>query len=145
MKCSYQRVIVAAAVIVLCVFLLLAAPARKTRQKEAVFRTVTKNLELLLADIDANTFDHSRKLHLVDKVRVSPHFIEYSCGGYGFGPATSYYGFYYSPSDAMDLIWCAGTPLNKDGDGYSFEEKDGDNRYYTEHIADHFYYYEASF
>jgi len=108
-------------------------------------RTVEKHHDLLLEDIRTGEFRRSERLPAVSSVRVHPNMVEYACGGFGFGSATSYFGFYYTPDGRMDALWCAGTPLTPYGSGWLYEEKNGDNRYYTEHILDGFYYYEASF
>ena len=81
------------------------------------------------------------------EVNAAEECIEFECGGSGFGPETSYWGFFYSAEDNIHAVWCApprGT-LRPDGDGWSWQESDGDNEYYIQHIVGHFYYYEASF
>lgn len=81
------------------------------------------------------------------EVNAGETCVEFECGGSGFGPETSYRGFFYSAEDDIYAVWCApprGT-LCADGDGWSWQETDGDNECYIQHIVGHFYYYEAHF
>lgn len=81
-------------------------------------------------------------------INADEKLVEFSCGGAGIGSATSYVGFYYSPNDDMNELWCAPpffSSLTPSGNGFEWHEQNGDNSYYTEHICEHFYYYEASF
>jgi hypothetical protein len=70
--------------------------------------------------------------------------IEYYCGGFGFGPSTSYVGFCYMPYDTFYNLM-ENSEFEKEGDGYKRQEKDGDNSYYIERIIDDFYYYKLSY
>ena len=141
-KRKKQAALVFLAVLAVAVIVRLAFPwDRQSR----VTRTVTRHQELLMQDIEKGNFTRSARLLTVRSVHPTPHLIEYRCGASGFGSATSYYGFYYAPDGTMDQLWCAGTPLIPQGNGWLYEEKNGDNRYYTEEITDGFYYYEASF
>jgi len=76
---------------------------------------------------------------------VEDEFIEFNCGGSGFGPSTSYYGFYYSANGKpLDIFGVDGimTDIEK---GLIWEEEDGEDNYYTEKIISNIYYYEANF
>lgn len=119
-------------------------------RRERVFEIVRENGDVLLADIAKADFTTSAAIDGIEDVYPEwtfgeLDFVEYYCGGAGFGASTAYYGFYYSKEDDLDRIWCAGAPLVPSGDGFLYEQSDGDNRYYTERIVDHFYYYEASY
>lgn len=119
-------------------------------EKNRVFGIVEKRCALLLEDIAIGNFARSMAIAGIEDVTAEKGpsgdwFVEYSCGGHGFGSATSYWGFYYSADDDMNRIWCAGQPLVPEGNGFLYRQEDGDNRYYTEWIMDHFYYYEADF
>lgn len=114
--------------------------------KEDIAAYVTENEDLLLQCIDANNFQAVESAEIIMDISPKDGFVEFSCGGYGFGSATAYCGFYYSAKDDMTEIWCAPTygTLTESGSGYEWHG-DGDNTYYTENICGHFYYYEASF
>lgn len=140
-----------AILLLLCAVVMLTGCGRN--RKETAFRIVEDNLEVLKNDIKQGDFAMSASIEGIESVdaekevglSVAIGFVEYSCGGAGFGPSTAYWGFYYSEDDDLSEIWCAGTPLVASGDGFLYEQSDGDNRYYTEHIVDHFYYYEAAY
>jgi len=76
-------------------------------------------------------------------VTIFDQLIEFNCGGEGFGPETSYYGFYYTKQDAP--VSALYPDLQPKGKGWIYEEEDSDNTYYTEKIADHWYYYEEHY
>lgn len=115
-------------------------------------RICMENLDVLLADIAQNDFTRTEQISDFESVSVQydedagePVFVDYACGGSGFGPNTAYWGFYYSTDDDMTRIWCAGEPLVPFQNGYVYRQTDGDDRYYTEQITDHFFYYEAQY
>ena len=71
--------------------------------------------------------------------------VQFNYSGFGMGSATTYYGFYYSPSD-VPVPYC--------NDDYALTETtaekwtwngDGDNGGKIQKIRDHVYYYEAWF
>ena len=119
-------------------------------EKSDIVSYVKENEKLLIDCIGNKDFSAIKQNNFIQDINPTPEkdFVEFSCGGAGFGSATQYCGFYYSADDDMTEIWCSPTddgPLCKSGDGYLWKEKDGDNTYYTEKICGHFYYYEASF
>jgi len=138
-------------IFVLCVFGLLLACTGcvidREKTKTLVMNTVREKCDILLEDIQAGDFSDSEQINGITAIHPERDrtFIEYECGGYGIGSATSYWGFYYSEEDDMTRIWCAGEPLVPEGKGFLYQQPDGDNRYYTEHIIDHFYFYDASY
>lgn len=112
-----------------------------------IFTFVTENENLLNECIESNDYKSLENVKIIKEIESEQGFVEFSCGGAGFGSATSYCGFYYSENDDMTVIWCApkSEPLIKSGSGYMWQENSGDDTYYTEQICEHFYYYEASF
>lgn len=111
----------------------------------AVIRYVEDHQEELEDRVETGDFDGIG--YPVLDVNAGEKCIEFECGGSGFGPETSYWGFFYSAEDNIYAVWCApprGT-LRPDGDGWSWQESDGDNECYIQHIVGHFYYYEASY
>ena len=120
-------------------------------RKEDIFAYVKENEDALLDAINKDDFltirTSTRIIQLIDDDEIGRGFVDFDCGGSGFGSETSYCGFYYSDDDNMTEIWCApsGVSLGKSGSGYEWHEENGDNTYYTENICGHFYYYEASY
>lgn len=72
-------------------------------------------------------------------------WLEFRCGGAGFVPSASYYGFYYAPDAVPIGFQGAPAALVPDGAGWRWHEADGDNWYYTEPVFDHWYVYEMHF
>lgn len=120
-------------------------------KKEDIFAYVKENKDALLDCIDKNEYLSIRLstniIRDIDDDGIGNGFVDFDCGGVGFGSETAYCGFYYSADDDMTKVWCAptNTPLSKSGSGFEWHEENGDNTFYTENICDHFYYYEASF
>lgn len=139
---------VLSAIGMLALLVMLAGCGSPKMRKDQAFRLVEEHYETLCSDVEQWNFDHSRAIEGIESVMPDEEgsaFVEYDCGGAGFGPNTAYWGFYYSANDDLTLIWCAAHPLLRSGDGFLYQQEGGDNRYYTEKIAGHFYYYEAGY
>jgi len=81
-------------------------------------------------------------MEIEDGMAGSRFFIDFDCGGTGFGSAMTYYGFYFT-EDNLPIGWDGEeVDLQHKGDGWTYKEGDSDNIYYTERIRDHWYYYE---
>ena len=129
-------------------FLILAAASDDRADKTEVFEFVQEKEYELLEAIESGDFSAFENKGFIKNIDATEPAVDFSCGGAGFGSATSYVGFYYSPDNSMTAVWCAPPSegsLVPSGDGFLWQEPDGDNRYYTEHICGNFYYYEASF
>ncbi len=121
-------------------------------EKERIIRYVRKHEGLLLRYIEKRDDDILKNQPIIEQIRTNDTYIDFSCGGSGFGSETSYWGFYYSESDDLSALCPASSSkqeLRKSGNGYVWEESwqnpRGDNTYYVEPIVDHFYYYELTF
>lgn len=121
-------------------------------EKGRILRFVRENESLLLSCIEQNDFSAIEKEALIREIRVRDEYIDFSCGGDGFGPETTYWGFYYSEQYNMTAIWGplpAGQMFQKSGSGYLWKESwydpKGDDSCYVERIGDTFYFYEMSF
>ena len=121
-------------------------------EKERIIRYVRKHEGLLLRYIEKRDDDILKNQPIIEQIRTNDTYIDFSCGGSGFGSKTSYWGFYYSESDDLSALCPASSSkqeLRKSGNGYVWEESwqnpRGDNTYYVEPIVDHFYYYELTF
>ena len=93
---------------------------------------------------------NNEKIKGVNEVYSDTETIDVYCGGRGFGSATSYYGFYYSPDGLPKTSWRGSDfgivdEVKSEGNGYALRDSDDDNSYYTEKIRDNFFYYEAHF
>ena len=118
--------------------------------KKEIFKLVKDNYSIILDDIEEKDFSDTEKLKGVQEVYSDTEIVDVYCGGSGFGSATSYYGFYYSPDGLPKDSWCGssfGRPeqLKPDGEGFSIKYSNDDNCYYTEKIRDNFFYYEAHY
>lgn len=129
-------------------FFFLVATGDDRADKEDVFEFVCEKEEELLKAIEAGDFSAFENQGLIKDIDADETVVDFSCGGAGAGPATSYVGFYYTPDNDMTAVWCApssASSLTPSGNGFAWQDPDGDNSYYTEHICGNFYYYEASF
>lgn len=70
-------------------------------------------------------------------------FVEFSCGGWGLVPSSSYYGFYYSPGGPRAFQGVDVT-LTPQSNGYAWQGE-GDNHGFAKSLGGDFYYYEAHF
>lgn len=117
--------------------------------KKEIFNLVNKNYAIILEDIKENDFSDSEKIKGIKDISCSESYIDFYCGGRGMGSETSYFGFYYSEKNAIDVKenfdYPKGEVLKQDGKGYSWDEVDGDNRFYVEKIMDGFFYYETHY
>lgn len=137
-------------IMILIYALIILLPVHTKTSKDAIFFAVQNNQYHMKECIEQGNynFESLNPGFLIKDIIAEENFIDFRCGGSGFGSQTSYFGFYYTENDDVYSVWCA-PPREESlacyGGGYLWEEKGGDNRYYTEKICDHFYYYEASF
>lgn len=80
---------------------------------------------------------------LVRQADLRGDFVEFTCGGWGLGSSTSYYGVYYSPSGPQPFQG-AGVELTPQEDGWAWQGE-GDNQGFTKALGGDFYYFEAHF
>ena len=127
-------------------FLFLVATGDDSADKDEVFDFVSENEEELLKAIEAGDYSTFENQGFIKRIYTDETVVDFSCGGAGVGPNTSYVGFFYTLDNDMTAVWCApASSLTPSGNGFEWQEANGDNRYYTEHICGNFYYYEASF
>ncbi len=116
--------------------------------KADIIKLFNDNKDAIISAVDGGSFDEVEKIRGIESVYASDTYIDFSCGGTGFGPSTQYYGFFYSATDDL-TAWnggvCPADELYEFGDGYKYQQADGDNEYYVEEIGEHFFYYEARF
>ena len=117
--------------------------------KKQIFSLVNKNQEMLNDCIDSKDFSEIKQLKGVKEVNFENDVLDVYCGGSGFGSATNYYGFYYSPPNKPLVVWCGHVSeskrLSPESNGYSIRNSNDDNWYYTEKIRENFFYYESHF
>ncbi len=117
--------------------------------KNEIFELVNENQIEITNAIQNNNFEDIEKIKGIEDVTETENYIDFYCGGKGIGAATSYYGFYFSEDNAIDvkenIEYPKGEILKQDGRGYSWDEPDGDNRFYVEKIIDGFFYYESHY
>ena len=116
--------------------------------KEDIIKLFVKHEEAIQSAVNSENFDKIEKIRGIQSVYIYDDYIDFSCGGSGFGPSTHYYGFFYSADDNL-LAWnggmCSPNELYENGQGYTYQQTNGDDMYYVEKIVDHFFYYEAHY
>ena len=114
--------------------------------KTDIFVFVQTHENALLQAIEHEDFSSLENRDVVKSIYPDEQCVDFSCGGAGFGSATSYVGFFYTPDHDMGAVWCGCDEALLVPCGVGFEHRwNGDNRYYVEHICGNFYYYEASY
>ena len=135
--------------------------------KTALFEIVSANRDILLEDIEQNDYSRTKQLFAAhEELDIIPEneCVTFDCGGFGFGPETSYWGFYYTPWDGPAAVngieepyasyFIADGPelidyLTPEDDGLAWHERSvnprGDNIYYTERICEGFWYYRLDY
>ncbi|MBR5947238.1 MAG: hypothetical protein IKZ82_01155 [Clostridia bacterium] len=118
--------------------------------KSRVIDFVLENENRLIEHIREKSLAELENTGIIEDVYEHEDYIEFSCGGSGFGSNTSYWGFYYALSDdeskALAAIsGCACSELTECGDGLEWREENGDNYFYAENITGRFYYYFTSY
>lgn len=115
--------------------------------KEDIIELVVENRETLIECIESGDYSELDrfKYRKILEIDVNETSVDFYCGGSGFGPSTSYCGFFYSAEGSMRDVWCAPlfSALTPEGDGYIWREHGGDNSYYVQPICDNFFYYES--
>jgi len=114
-----------------------------------IFAMVQKNqtayavaAEAVLKGEEKPDIENVSQIHL----RVGEHVIvDFFVSGFGIAPASTYYGFYYSPEDlVLPYLEERAVLTEYEKDAWSWQGS-GDNKGVTKKIADCWYYYEASF
>ncbi len=141
-----KRIVLLCLLIMTCI--VLSSCADNLISKKQIFTLVEQNYKFLQQCIDESDPDRALTVKGIKDNRVNEEeeYVRFDCGATGIVPASSYYGFYYSPADiplAVDVTVTDNlTPQNN---GWGWKEPDGDNIYYTERIMDCWYYYESHF
>lgn len=118
--------------------------------KKRVFDYVLENESDLTKHIREKSFMELENTGIIEEINAHDDYIDFSCGGSGFGPNTSYWGFFYALSEdetkaVSAMGGCAYSELTESGSGLEVREEDGDNYFYTESITGRFYYYFSSY
>ena len=116
--------------------------------RDSVVAFYRKNEAAFLSAAQTKDFDSLSSLFGVSEVYVRDEYIDVSCGGFGIGPDTNYYGIFYSEGDdlcAIDVAPGDSSALTERDGGFFWEESGGDNSYYVEPLGNHYFYYEAHF
>ena len=157
-----------ACVVILAGIYLAFPPDAQTHymDKNDMFEIVKNNTQTILEDISNNDF--TRTMDLLKSSREKPNItfngdcVTFYCYGYGFGPSTTYIGFYYIPGDSLAEIGGIEAPwalyhgseefpmfMKQEGNEWVWYEKEenagGDNEYHIEKICDNFWYYRIKY
>ena len=91
--------------------------------------------------INNDVFQKAMSIKGLFSISVRNNIVEFSCGGRGFGSASSNYGFSYTENEST----MSSRGFIPEGNGWILREENGDNWYYTERIVGNFYYYEEHY
>lgn len=114
-----------------------------TVSKEDTISFVKEHQNELLSHIEQGEGSTLEGYGIIKNVYETDDFVEFYCGGSGFGSQTNYSGFFYAKNGNMNAL-LPDVEINdmvaKDG-GYYWHDEVGDNTYFVVHICDRFYYY----
>ena len=115
-------------------------------EKDEIFEIVLDNKELILAEIEADSFEKTSNIKGIKEVHSYENYVEFYCGGSGIGSGTTYSGFYYVEDEQYlpENKVIDGYEMRNEGAGWCIFQVDGDNYYYFEKICDNFYYFYIS-
>lgn len=113
------------------------------KSKEEIIAFVQENRDKLLASIKQRQPETLEGFGIIKSVYEGGNYIEYYCGGSGFGSQTNYSGFIYAKNGNINA---ARSDISLDAmvekdDGYYWHDEVGDNTYFVVHICDRFFYY----
>lgn len=122
--------------------------SRELTQQTSIVALFQKNQDLFRASVQQEDYTVVEEIPGIQNVYCYDNgVVDFYCGGKGFGPSTSYYGFFYSATDdpaSWEKGVCQADELEPCGNGYLWQQKNGDN-WYVEEIGTHFFYYAAGF
>ena len=134
----------------LCVLALFRGDTGRQLRTELIFRLEQEWFEETAASMLA--FSSYRNVPGVHSINLWPcqsrpgeRVVQFSMGGWGFGPATGYVGMYTTTDGKPADFQGADVILKPEGDGYTWQEEKGDNTYYTEEVLPGWFYYRATF
>ena len=151
MKRRVKFLLVAAVLLVACLVLLFVLPSR----------ALTKGHAALLFELHRGRFEEAASLTLqqgsCSGVRTPPGTmdidlygtysgcVEFSMGGFGLVPSSTYWGVVYTTEDTPVGWGGLEVEYTWDGHGWFRQEKNSDNHSYVTKLEDHWYLYEMSF
>lgn len=95
--------------------------------------------------INGNKPEYKEEIKRISVYNDDNTIVEFSTGGSGMVPSSTYIGFYYSENDTPAAFQNEKFDLKKIGKNKWEWKEDGDNHGITIKIRDNWYYYEASF
>ena len=148
-KRVYLSVIASLFLLLMMLFLSGCNVRNPERDKEKVFKIVTENESMLRESVASSDYSNARQIEGIESIHRSKGAVDFSCGGYGFGSSTAYYGFCYVANNDYHKIpfaeYISEGETVVDGNRIAYKQKDGDNAWNAEMIVDGFWYYDASF
>ncbi len=144
--------------VLLCCALLLSGCFFDNDEKsyDSLKKSFEKDLEAVDAAVQNGSYDDAAELKWIKKVDVNERYVDFYCGGSGFGSQTDYTGFFYTEDDDPLAMWrgvvnsvVSPNDFVKTEDGWEYIERDhhegGDNIYIVKQLAPCYYYYYLHF
>jgi len=118
--------------------------------KPTVINYVLRNSEELVqyaeSVIENNSYNSTAEYNGWDvSYWAESNMVEFLVKGSGFGSATTYEGFYYSPNDKPIGFQGTDVDFTKENTGWRWKDGNGDNWNYTEKIIDRWYWFKVGF
>lgn len=133
--------------VLLAALLLLTGCVNRTKIKNNIIAMYRENEALFAQAAASGDFSAIEALPGTESVFCDDDHVDVYCHGLGFGPSTSYFGIFYSPSDDMSAAYgkLPDGALQPEGTGWRYQQPESDNRYYVEPLGNHYFYYEESY
>ena len=144
-----KKLLLIVIILACCIFIVFLLPENrifrfvKTHQSE-LQGFIQDNLQNLVNEKESvpNEFLKCRIEYVSDGIVP---IVQFNFLGIGITPASTYYGFYYSPDDLPHVYWNYDAPLKKINTNEWSYQMDGDNHGTTKRIRQNWYYYKVRF
>jgi hypothetical protein len=121
--------------------------SKKYADINGLYQAGLKSGDYIYEKLEMDSFLRVLKLNGIQSISIHQEkgYVEFDCGGSGFGPSTEYRGFYYSANGKPNGLDFIGEKPPENEDSWSYRQQNGDNKYDTQRIQGNWFCYEAGF
>ena len=109
-----------------------------------------RDFAVIVSAVKNEQYDDAISLSWIKSADADGGYVDFYCGGSGFGSQTNYTGFFFTPDDDPLAMWRKSGPdltscFVETKDGWEYREHDhnpgGDNVFIVKKLAPCYYYY----
>ena len=134
---------------ILVLFIVSGCNFNKYNDYKTISKYVNENYndlyKIAKESINGNKIEYKKEIKRISVYKEDNTIVEFSMGGSGMVPSSTYIGFYYSKNDIPAAFQNEKFDLKEIEKNKWEWKEDGDNHGITIKIRDNWYYYEASF